>query len=89
MNIFSSIVPLNDSIPLSSDQIKLEPQLHTDDNIQHPNDSINDYDLAEKVLFNFSDITPMSNGPEQLISSETVDHNLGVLNNNESPFDTL
>jgi len=49
----------------------------------------NEYDLAEKVLFNLSDITQISNGPEQIISSETLHHNLGITNNNELTFDTL
>ncbi|CAF1470461.1 unnamed protein product [Rotaria sordida] len=116
----------------SSDQIKLEPQIHTDNTIQHQqsdtklnensklltqlrntqynrlsqssnelhqgipskqtNDSTNEYDLVEKVLFNFNDITSLSNGPEKLISSESIHHNLGIINNNEpslSTFDTL
>jgi len=54
----------------SSNQIKLEPQINTNVNIQnqqHPNE----YELAEKDLFNLSDITHMSNGPEQIISSES------------------
>ncbi len=53
-----------------SNQIKLEPQINTNANIQnqqHPNE----YELAEKDLFNLSDITHMSNGPEQIISSES------------------
>ena len=44
----------------------------------------NEFDLAEKVLFNLSDITHISNGSEQIISSETIHHNL-----DESAFDTL
>jgi bromodomain-containing protein 7/9 len=83
-------------IGLSSDQIKLEPQIHTNDNIQHQQldtklyqQHPNEYELAEKDLFNLSDITQMSNGPEQIISSETIHDNLGIINNNESTFDTL
>lgn len=75
----------------SSNQIKLEPQLHAVDNnnLQHGNDSMNDFDLAEKAFFNFSDINHMSNGPEQSITSDSVDDHHGVLNNIQSPFDTL
>ncbi|CAF2912889.1 unnamed protein product [Rotaria sp. Silwood2] len=126
-NVVSSI----DSIS-SSDQIKLEPQIHSSNTLQHPqsdtklnensklftqlrhsqynrlsqssnelhqgippkqtNDSTNEYDLAEKVLFNFNDITSLSNGPEKLISSESMHHNFDIINNNEpslSTFDTL
>ena len=68
----------------SSNQIKLESQIPP----EPTNDSMNDFDLAEKALFSFSDITQMSNGPEQSISSESIDHH-DVLNNIQSPFDTL
>lgn len=69
----------------SSNQIKLEPQLHADNNnLQHGNDSMNDFDLADKAFFNFSD-----NGPEQLISSESIDQHHDVMDNFQSPFDTL
>jgi hypothetical protein len=50
---------------------------------------LNDLELAEKVLFNLSDITQIANEPEQIISSEIVHHNLGIINNNESTFDIL
>ncbi len=84
------IVPSNNSIPISSSvQIKLEPQITTDDPAQHADVSINGYDLAEKDLFNLSDITQLTNGPEQIISSEMLHHNLDIIHNNESTFDTL
>lgn len=74
----------------SSNQIKLEPQLQIDNNnLQHGNDSMNDFDLAEKAFFNFNDLNHMSNGPEQSSTSESVDHHHGVLNDIQSPFDTL
>ena len=76
-------IPAEVSVPIiSSDQIKLEPQLTTD---EHPIEAINDFDLAEKVFLNFSDITSISNGSEQSL----VDHNHGVVNNNQSPYDLL
>ncbi len=58
---------------------------------QHPSESLNEYDLAEKVLYNLSDMTHMSsNGPEQVISSEAIHHNLGIMIHNESlTVDTL
>jgi len=58
---------------------------------QQANETLNEYDLAEKVLFNLSDIThKSSNGPEQVIAPETIRHNLGVIVNNESlTIDTL
>ncbi len=46
---------------------------------QPTTESINEYDLAEKVLFNFNDITQISNGPDP---SENLHHN-------DSSFDTL
>jgi hypothetical protein len=95
---------------LSSDQIKLEPQIHSNDQqidtkldedsklfLQLPETHYDshqgipsqptiEYDIAEKVLFNLSDIT---HEPEQLISSENIHHNYGIMNNNDSSFDTL
>ncbi|UJR15550.1 hypothetical protein I4U23_002489 [Adineta vaga] len=35
----------------------------------------NEYDLAEKMLFNINDIPQISNGTDQPISSETIHHN--------------
>jgi bromodomain-containing protein 7/9 len=47
---------------------------------QQTNESLNEYDLAEKVLTNLSDMTHMSsNGPEQVIAPEAIRHNLGVI----------
>jgi len=58
---------------------------------QQTNETLNEYDLAEKVLYNLSDMTHVSsNGPEQVIAPETIRHNLGVVINNESlTIDTL
>lgn len=67
-------------------------QLHQILPSQQNNESTNEYDLAEKVLFNFNDISALSNGPEKLISSESIHDNLGIISNNEpslSTFDTL
>jgi hypothetical protein len=52
---------------------------------QQPNESLNEHDLAEKVLTNLSDMTHMSsNGPEQVIAPEAIRHNLGVIVKDES-----
>jgi bromodomain-containing protein 7/9 len=52
---------------------------------QQTNETLNEYDLAEKVLYNLSDMTHISsNGPEQVITPEIIRHNLGVVINNES-----
>lgn len=58
---------------------------------QQTNEPLNENDLAEKVLYNLSDMTHISsNGPEQVIAPETIRHNLGVVVNNESlTIDTL
>ncbi|CAF1471688.1 unnamed protein product [Adineta steineri] len=61
-------------------------QLHQ---VISPPQQTNDFDITDKVLFNLSDITQVSNGPGQIISSEAIHHNLGIINNNESTFDTL
>ncbi|CAF2782505.1 unnamed protein product [Rotaria sp. Silwood2] len=51
---------------------------------QQSNEPLNEYDLAEKVLYNLSDMTHMSSsGPEQVISPEIIRHNLGVIIHNE------
>lgn len=57
--------------------------------ILQTNDLSSDYESAEKVLFNFNDLTSLSNGPEKLISSDSLHHNLDMLSNNETLFDTL
>ncbi len=47
---------------------------------QQATEPLNEYDLAEKVLYNLSDMTHLSsNGPEQVIAPETIRHNLGVV----------
>jgi hypothetical protein len=61
---------------------------------QQTSEPLNEYDLAEKVLSNLSDMTHMSsNGPEQVISPETIRHNLGIVITNElstsTAIDTL
>ncbi|CAF4408774.1 unnamed protein product, partial [Adineta steineri] len=47
-------------------------QLHQ---VISPPQQTNDFDITDKVLFNLSDITQVSNGPGQIISSETIHHN--------------
>jgi hypothetical protein len=58
---------------------------------QQSNEPLNEHDLAEKVLTNLSDMTHLSsNGPEQVISGETIRHNLGIVIPNELlTIDTL
>lgn len=65
-------------LPPSSDQIKLEPQLTTDNHLTNINDSINDFDL-----FHLNNLSQISDGPESL------NENLSLLNANDSTFDTL
>ncbi|CAF4491467.1 unnamed protein product [Rotaria socialis] len=64
-------------------------QLHRVISSQQTDEQAIDYDSAEKVLFNFNDLTSLSNGPEKLITSESIHHNLGIISNNEPLFDAL
>ena len=58
---------------------------------QQLNEPLNEYELAEKVLHNLSDMTHLSsNLPERVVSSQAIRHNLGIVINNESAdIDTL
>ncbi|CAF1967755.1 unnamed protein product [Rotaria magnacalcarata] len=64
-------------------------QLHQVISLQQTDEQAIGYDSAEKVLFNFNDLTSLSNGPEKLITSESIHHNLGIISNNEPLFDKL
>ncbi|CAF0741477.1 unnamed protein product [Adineta steineri] len=70
---------------------KIHQIINSSQQQQQSNEPLNEYDLAEKVLCNLSDMTHLSsNGPEQVISPETIRHNLGIVIHNESsPIDTL
>ena len=56
---------------------------------QATSESLNEYELAEKVLTNLTDLTHLSStGPEQVISPAAVRHNLGIVANHESTTTT-
>ncbi|CAF0871830.1 unnamed protein product [Adineta ricciae] len=57
---------------------------HLSQSQQHQ--STNDYDLAEKALF---DLPQISNGTDQGLSSESIHHSLDMMHSNDSTFDTL
>ncbi|CAF3382035.1 unnamed protein product [Rotaria socialis] len=52
---------------------------------QSSSEPLNEYDIAEKVLCNLSDMTHISSqGPEHVISSEAIRHNLGIIIQNDA-----
>lgn len=52
-------------------------------------ESLNESELAERVLVNLADLTHLSStGPEQVISPAVVRHNLGIVANHE-PSSTM
>ncbi|UJR31114.1 hypothetical protein I4U23_018622 [Adineta vaga] len=57
---------------------------------QQSNEPVNEYDLADKVLHNLSDMTHLtSSGPEQVISADIIHHNLGIVENQSSTIESL
>lgn len=52
---------------------------------QKPSETLNESEIAEKLVSNLCEITNMSShGPEQIISPETIRHNLGIVVQNGS-----
>jgi len=51
--------------------------------------STNEYELADKDLFNLGDIPPIPNGSDPPISAETIQHNLDIMHHNDLSFDHL
>ncbi|CAF1554610.1 unnamed protein product [Rotaria magnacalcarata] len=52
---------------------------------QSSSEPLNEYNIAEKVLCNLSDMTHLSSqGPEHVISPEAIRHNLGIIIQNDA-----
>ncbi|CAF1350165.1 unnamed protein product [Adineta ricciae] len=75
---------------LSHPANKIHQIINSSQQPQQTTESINEYDLAEKIFHNLSDMTHLSSsGPEQVISPGIIRHNLGVVENQPSTTESL
>ena len=75
---------------LSHPANKIHQIINSSQQPQQTTESANEYDLAEQIFHNLSDMTHLSSsGPEQVISPEIIRHNLGVIENQPLTAESL